>query len=363
MSVTDRLAAWKNRLIADPAFQAFAISNPFTRPVASRKAAESFDLVAGFVYSQILAAAVESGLLRRAAEGPVSAETFAEMSGLGLPGAERLILAAAALKLLRRQSDGRFAIGEVGAALLGNPSVFAMVRHHQVLYRDLEDIMGSLRQRTAETELGRFWAYREGAEPEAAGAYSALMAETQALIAAEVIRVAGLNRSSCLMDVGGGAGAFLESAGHAHPHLMLRLADLPQVVRQAEQRFSSGPLAGRLETFGLDFHTAPLPRGADTITLIRVLHDHEDGPAERLLRNIREALPPSGRLLLAEPVAAAPGAARMGDAYFGMYLWAMGRGRPRTAGEITAMLRRAGFRKIVRKRTRAPLLTSALEAR
>ena len=363
MSVSDRLAAWKNRLIADPRFQAFAISNPFTRPVANRKAAESFDLVAGFVYSQILAAAVESGLLRRAAEAPVSAETFAAASALDLPGAERLILATAALKLLRRQSDGRFAIGEVGAALLGNPSVFAMVRHHQVFYRDLEDIMGSLRHRTRETELGRFWAYRDGAEPEAAGAYSVLMAETQALIAAEVIRVAGLNRSRCLMDVGGGAGAFLERAGRLYPHLTLRLADLPRVVVQAESRFTASGLAGRLETFGLDFHADPLPRGADTITLIRVLHDHDDEPAERLLRNIREALAPSGRLLLAEPMAGARGAPRMGDAYFGMYLWAMGQGRPRTSDEITAMLRRAGFTKVVRKRTRAPLLTSALEAR
>lgn len=362
MSVADRLAAWKNRLIADPAFQAFAVSNPLTRPVANRKAAESFDLVAGFVYAQILAAAVESGLIRRAAEGPVSAEIFAEMSGLGVPGAERLILSAVAMKLLRRQSDGQYAIGEMGAALLGNPSVFAMVRHHKVLYRDLEDIMGSLRQRTAETELGRFWAYREGAEPEAAGAYSALMAETQALIAAEVIRVAGLNRSSCLMDVGGGAGAFLERAGRLYPHLRLRLADLPQVVSQAQQRFSAGPLAGRLETFGLDFHAHPLPSGADTITLIRVLHDHDDGPAERLLCSIRQALSSSGRLVLAEPMAGTRGAAKMGDAYFGMYLWAMGRGRPRTADEITTMLRRAGFRKVVRKRTRSPLLTSALEA-
>ncbi|MBA4225964.1 MAG: methyltransferase [Hyphomonas sp.] len=363
MSVSDRLAAWKNRLIADPAFQAFAVSNPLTRPVANRKAAESFDLVAGFVYSQILAAAVETGLIRRACEGAFSAEEFSEASGLGVPGSERLMLAAASLKLLRRQSDGRFAIGEMGAALLGNPSVFAMIRHHQVLYRDLEDIMGRLRLRTAETELGQFWAYRAEAEPDSAGAYSALMAETQALIGAEVIRVARMGRSKCLMDVGGGAGAFLERAGTRFPHLALRLADLPQVVVQARQRFKGSPLEERLETFGLDFHAAPLPHGADLITLIRVLHDHDDEPAERLLRNIRAALAPSGRLVLAEPMANARGAARMGDAYFGMYLWAMGRGRPRTSDEITAMLRRAGFTKIVTRRTRAPLLTCAIEAR
>lgn len=363
MSVSDRLAAWKNRLIANPAFQAFAIANPLTRPIANRKAAESFDLVAGFVYSQILAATVEAGLIGIAAKGPVSAEEFAKLSGLGLPGAERLMLAATALNLLRRRSDGRFALGEAGAALLGNPSVFAMIRHHQVLYRDLDNIMERLRARTPETGLGRFWAYGEGVGPEEAGAYSRLMADTQALVAEEVIRVAGLGRSKVLMDVGGGHGVFLERAGTRYPKLALRLADLPQVARQASQRLASGPLGGRLETFGLDFHADPLPSGADIITLIRVLHDHDDEPAAHLLRSIRQALPPKGRLILAEPMANTPGATRMGDAYFGMYLWAMGRGRPRSFEQISEMLRAAGFTRVIQKPTRARLLICALEAR
>lgn len=363
MSVSDRLAAWKNRLIANPAFQAFAIANPLFRPVANRKAAESFDLVAGFVYSQILAATVESGLLQMAAHGPLTAEDFAKASGLGAPGAERLMLAATALNVLRRQADERFALGKTGAALMGNPSVFAMIRHHRLLYHDLDDIMGCLRVRTPETRLGRFWAYGAEAEPEEAGAYSRLMAETQTLVAEEVIRVAGLGRSEALMDVGGGHGVFLERAGARYPKLALRLADLPQVAGQARERLASGPLSGRLETFGLDFLSDPLPRGADTITLIRVLHDHDDEPAASLLRNIRQALPPKGRLVLAEPMADTPGAAKMGDAYFGMYLWAMGRGRPRSFEQISEMLRAAGFTRITRKATRAPLLVSALEAR
>jgi demethylspheroidene O-methyltransferase len=52
----------------------------------------------------------------------------------------------------------------------------------------------------------------------------------------------------------------------------------------------------------------------------------------------------------------------MGDAYFGVYLWAMGSGRPRTAAELTDMLRAAGFRRIRRRPTRIPLQTSVLVA-
>ena len=56
-----------------------------------------------------------------------------------------------------------------------------------------------------------------------------------------------------------------------------------------------------------------------------------------LLRSIRLALPPDGVLLIAEPMAETRGAEKVGDAYFGFYLLAMGRGRPRAIGEIAQL--------------------------
>ena len=67
--------------------------------------------------------------------------------------------------------------------------------------------------------------------------------------------------------------------------------------------------------------------------------------------------------LIAEPLAGTPGAERMGDAYFGIYLWAMGSGRPRTAEELAERLQRAGFMRPVERRTRVPLQTRVLVAR
>ena len=78
---------------------------------------------------------------------------------------------------------------------------------------------------------------------------------------------------------------------------------------------------------------------------------------------MRDALPPGRRLVVAEPMAGAPGAEPMGDAYFGFYLLAMGRGRPRTLGEIAGLLRAAGFAGVRERRERAsPLLVSVLDA-
>jgi demethylspheroidene O-methyltransferase len=52
----------------------------------------------------------------------------------------------------------------------------------------------------------------------------------------------------------------------------------------------------------------------------------------------------------------------MGDAYFGVYLWAMGSGRPRSAAELAGMLEQAGFSRVSRRPTRVPLQTSVLVA-
>jgi demethylspheroidene O-methyltransferase len=54
-------------------------------------------------------------------------------------------------------------------------------------------------------------------------------------------------------------------------------------------------------------------------------------------------------------MAGTAGAEAMGDAYFGFYLLAMGRGRARTATELSALIRAAGFDEPRPLATRIPL--------
>jgi demethylspheroidene O-methyltransferase len=58
-----------------------------------------------------------------------------------------------------------------------------------------------------------------------------------------------------------------------------------------------------------------------------------------------------------------PGAEAMGDAYFGFYLLAMGRGQARTAEQLTALLRYSGFDNVRLLPTRIPLQVRLLTAR
>ena len=98
------------------------------------------------------------------------------------------------------------------------------------------------------------------------------------------------------------------------------------------------------------------------MTLIRVIHDHDDASVLQILRAAHAALPSDGRLLIAEPMADTPGAETVGDAYFGFYLLAMGRGRPRSPARIAELLLAAGFAKPRLIPTSMPLQTSVLVA-
>ena len=133
--------------------------------------------------------------------------------------------------------------------------------------------------------------------------------------------------------------------------------------QRAQARFAREGLQGRAQIVGGNFLTDPLPTGADVASLVRVIHDHDDATAATLLRNVRRALPVAGTLLLAEPMADTPGAETVGNAYFGMYLLAMGRGRARSFAELSDLVRAAGFVAIRRVPTAVPLQTSLLVAR
>jgi demethylspheroidene O-methyltransferase len=182
------------------------------------------------------------------------------------------------------------------------------------------------------------------------------------MVAEEVLATYDFGRHRSLLDVGGGYGAFLSAVAAAYPHIQLGLFDLPSVLAGAKPRIATARIAERVDYHPGDFFADPIPSGYDCITLVRVLHDHDDDEVKRLLRNIRAGLAPGSRLMVAEPMARTRGAEAMGDAYFGLYLWAMNSGRPRTAREIVGLLDSSGFRRPLEVRTAQPLIARIIVA-
>lgn len=365
---TERWFAWRDRLLSSPTFQRRAAAFPLTRWVARRRARATFDLVAGFVYSQVLLACVRLRLFDRLADEPQTLAQLAPRLELSPESTRRLIAAAVSLRLLERRSGERYGLGVLGAPLAGNAALRSMIEHHVALYADLRDPVALLRGTAPASVLAGYWPYASTDAPGELPAhrvaeYSALMAASQPLVADQVLDAYPMRRHRCVLDVGGGDGVFLAAAAQRWPHLRLMLFDLPAVAGRARTRLASLGLGSRSTAVGGDLFTDALPEGADLVTLVRVVHDHDDARALTLLRAVRRALPAGGALLLAEPMAETPGAEPMGDAYFGFYLLAMGSGRPRTAADLSRLLHEAGFREVRALPTAIPLQTRLLIAR
>lgn len=356
---------WLTRLVARPAFQDWVNRTPGLSRIAKKDGEALFDTVQGFVRSQVLFALVQLDIPQRLMAGAAHPDDIAP--GLHMP-ADRVALlfqAGVGIGILKRRRDGTFALTRQGAALSGVPGLQEMILHHGAFYRDMTDPVALLKG-DSDTELARFWPYVFGAsgavDPEVTDRYSNLMAETQSLVASDTLQAVSLVGVSHLMDVGGGSGAFLIQAAKVAPGIDLTLFDLPAVMPSASRRLAQAGLSARITQRPGSFRDDPLPKDADAISLVRVLYDHSDDTVMGLLRACKAALPPGGRLIVSEPMSGGNRPDPITDVYFAFYTLAMRTGRTRSADQISAMLRAAGFGQIEAPKTRRPYVTSVVTA-
>lgn len=369
MGLYDVWLDFQEKCLTSQKFHDFAIRFPLTRPIVRKRQSELFDIVSGFVYSQILKSCVELGLFTnpKMRSPGASLEEVSNITGLGLDETRRLMDGAVSLRLFEKRHN-KYRFGDLGAALSINKGVLAMVGHHGELYKDLVDPIDLLKSGRRETNLSRYWDYARNDDPagvdaEKIQAYSELMSESQLMVANEVIANFNFSDYKTLLDVGGGQGTFLSCVAQAAPDLNLMLFDLPEVAKRAEKNFSQKGLASRTKAHGGSFFDDDLPKGADLISLVRIIHDHDDEPSMKILKAAYKALPPGGTLIVCEPMSTGGSAHRISDAYFNFYLYAMGSGRPRPPKALLEMLSEAGFSTGKVLKTRAPLITSIIIAR
>ena len=360
---------WRNRLIASPRFQRWATRFPLTRWLVRKQASDIFDLMAGFVYTQVLLACTQVNLFDILANGALSFDELQKQVPLKPAGLRRLLEAAVAIKLLVKRGEDRYALSMMGAPLVGNIAILDMVKHHADFYRDLSDPIALLQGDTSSASLNEYWPYitpEQGAAPENLSAekvadYSRLMAHTQSLVTDEILDAYPMDQHQMVLDIGGGQGAFIKRLANRYPHLTFKLFDIPGVAELSNAHFDEIGLSSRAQAVGGNFFQDPLPQGCDLATLVRVIFDHDDARVRQLLVNVFTALNPGGTLLLAEPMAETKGFEAMGHAYFGFYLLAMGRGRPRTEAEIRGLLSQAGFTGIRLLNSYMPLNAQVLQ--
>lgn len=302
-----------------------------------------FRMMTGFFTSRVLAVAMELDLFSWLATAPRS---FAEI-GPRLGFAERpcrIFLDCLVSAGLLEDAEGRYRNSTLADALLvrGRPDFQGPhVRLFDHLYAACGELETALREHRPTT---RDYGYFFETEAPAATRYSGLMHDSSVVPALMLPQYFDFSECRRVLDVGGGWGRLgLTLAAH-HPDLEVTVVDLPEVCVGAQARIREHPhLADRVHVQPADFLRDELPRGADTIVMMRILHDWPKDHACRVLRNAYEALPSGGRLLVYETFK--DDDRQPGDAAFVSLLLLLisPGGECRTYGEVEAWLREVGF--------------------
>jgi hypothetical protein len=144
-----------------------------------------------------------------------------------------------------------------------------------------------------------------------------------------------------VVDVGGGDGTLLTSVLRVNASTTGVLFDLPGVIEAAKIAFDRSVLA-RAEFVGGNFFRA-VPGGAEIYTIKSILHDWNDADCEKILVNVRRAMPAASRVLIVEDLVCGPNLPCLAKQRDVNMLVRTG-GRNRTEQEYRDVLTRARFR-------------------
>ncbi len=296
----------------------------------------------GIAQTHALSLAAELGVVDLLKNGAKDVSSLAHESGTRPEIMARLINCLVQMGILERAEAGRYRTTPLGDQLrVDAPSGlrnFAMLMGADYFARVWPRL-----SRTARSGVDPFkeeWgtSYYEylPQHPEQAGVFMQAMVElsvTQGLAMHEVYDFTPYRK---IVDVGGGVGGFLATILPHLPDARGVLFDLPPMIDQA-QGILDEVVRQRCDLVPGDFLEG-VPAGGDLYVIKSVLMDRPDDEAITILSNIRAAVAPGGKLLVADPDLEA-----VAGTLVDMLMLLIGGGRLRTDEEMRAVFDKAGF--------------------
>ena len=165
--------------------------------------------------------------------------------------------------------------------------------------------------------------------------------------AVAVARKIPLRRGDRVLDLGGGPGTYAVAWADACPGAEITVFDTPSTLRVARKILREKGAYGRVRLSEGDFLEDPLGGPYDFVWISQILHAYSGSDCVKLLRRVRSALVPGGRVAVQEFLLAEGKTSPPGPVFFSVHMVAVTEGgRAYTAREIAVMMKTAGFRKI-----------------
>ncbi|MFE9441192.1 methyltransferase [Streptomyces sp. NPDC006602] len=285
-------------------------------------------------------------LADRLANGPQTSDELAEATGLDPDALYRIMRTLSSFGVFRGLGDRRFALDEAGHLLRdGVPGTqkYSALLFGEETFRSWGEVAHSVRTgRPAFDEIyGKTFYDYLSSHPAGSENFNRVMGG--AAVVPPIAESFDFGPYKHVVDVGGGTGALLASVLSRHPQLSGTLFDLPEAIAQAERELD-GPVRARSSLVAGSFLDSA-PVGGDVYLLSRVLHNWADADATAILRNVRAAMSPGGRLLIFERFLPDDDTPHMGKIFDLVMLVVLG-GRERSSHEYAALLAETGFRPV-----------------
>jgi hypothetical protein len=259
-----------------------------------------------FVASQALYVAAEIGIADQLADDARGVDDLAHSCRVNAEALLRLLQMLAALRIVKREHDDRFALTPSGEFLRTGVtgSMRSMVRFLAgpwVARIRTARLQRANRRTSFRSRLGRIEFRLLGPQPDVSKIHDEAMAGLTAMEAARVLTGYDFSSFRTLVDVGGGNGAFLAAILRQLPSARGIVAELPHVVGLASSEFGQSGVADRCELADCDFFEA-VPPGGDLYILKHIIHDWDDERARIVLKNCCRAMHAESRLLIVDCV-------------------------------------------------------------
>ncbi|MEJ2862043.1 methyltransferase [Actinomycetospora flava] len=297
-------------------------------------------LLYGSILGRLVSVVAEFGIADLCADGPRGVDELAAATDTDPDTLYRMLRALASSGVFTEVAPRAFALTDLAETL--RSEVPGSMRDHARNWGSSEylhtvtGLGGSLRtgRPSFDTHFGVDWWSYLGSHPRRAQVFDRAMGNRARQIGAAAVAAYDLSGVRRLVDVGGGQGHLVAAVTDRYPGVHAVVFDRPEVVAGAPE-----VVGERAEAVGGDFFTA-VPAGADCYVLSSVIHDWNDEDAVTILRRIREAMDPAGRLLVLETVLPEGDEPHMGKLLDILMLALVG-GRERTEREYAALLDRA----------------------
>jgi hypothetical protein len=306
------------------------------------------ELANGSWTTQALYAAASLGIPDELAKGPLHADEVARRVGADPDAVYRLMRALAGKGVLELRRDARFALTPIGAALRsdtpGSMRAMVLLMGNPAHWEHWGSLLHSVRTgEPAAVKLRgtNFFDYLD-TNLELAAVFNDAMTAMSAMATDPVLAVYDFSGFRRIVDVGGGHGALLAAILQRAPDAHGVLFDLPSVVDGARPVLDAAGLVDRCTVSAGSFFDA-VPDSGDAYLLKTIIHDWDEDSALSILRNIRTAMAPSGKLLLLEMVLPQGPSSHFGT-MLDLEMLVNAGGKERTRAEYADLLARAGFR-------------------